>query len=479
MDAPILEKHSFRQTQTAITAQVFCRDGFQLAYKTPVVGAPWALPIEFPTFQFVVSVLKNLTTFKLDLIGRAVSWMFFYSGLVYIYLISKRYLKDSYSPLVIVSCVLLHPVYIFWSRTFLIESTALFFCLMYLYHSQRAIQDASSAHVIIGAVAGVLAGLTKSTTFMAFAALISLEFLRWWCFTPAALHRPGKSRLSLTALGILAAPCLAIVWWNVYSDQIRSSNAYAYSFTSSEWISSWAFGKLRQKFSFSTWKLIGIQSQVYHPAVYTSIISLLAYGALSGFKYLREAGVCFFLYLVPPLVLTNLYVIHDYYAYANCMFLCACIGFTALSFIEENNSSLRFVGVTFLCANLTFFTIRYINGYGSIQGQYPSFVVEAAETLRQITHPDEVVLVYGNDWGAEYAYYSERRTIGIRDVFEGIHDPGFLRLMEQNSSTKIGGMVFVRRFGMYREPFLNQIVTQFEFHPVMHAPEGIVYRKGR
>jgi hypothetical protein len=45
---PPLENHSFRQTQTALTAWWFVRDGFSFAYLTPVGGPPWSIPFEFP-----------------------------------------------------------------------------------------------------------------------------------------------------------------------------------------------------------------------------------------------------------------------------------------------------------------------------------------------------------------------------------------------------------------------------------------------
>ena len=36
----ILDHHGFRQSQTAITSYYFIKDGFRLAYETPVLGAP-------------------------------------------------------------------------------------------------------------------------------------------------------------------------------------------------------------------------------------------------------------------------------------------------------------------------------------------------------------------------------------------------------------------------------------------------------
>ena len=57
LDAPLLEKHAFRQTQTAWTARVFHEDGIDLLHpKLPVFGEPFEAPFEFPLFQALATV---------------------------------------------------------------------------------------------------------------------------------------------------------------------------------------------------------------------------------------------------------------------------------------------------------------------------------------------------------------------------------------------------------------------------------------
>lgn len=49
---PNLMGMEFRQTQTAMSALFIQREhNFSLAYPTPVVGAPWSIPLEFPLYQ--------------------------------------------------------------------------------------------------------------------------------------------------------------------------------------------------------------------------------------------------------------------------------------------------------------------------------------------------------------------------------------------------------------------------------------------
>ena len=60
LDHPALDFYAFRQTQTALSAYWLWHDGFRLAYETPVLGAPWAIPYEFPLYQWLVALLPHL-----------------------------------------------------------------------------------------------------------------------------------------------------------------------------------------------------------------------------------------------------------------------------------------------------------------------------------------------------------------------------------------------------------------------------------
>jgi hypothetical protein len=50
LDKPLLGPHSFRQTQTAISAFYMAQDPWMfLDYITPVLGPPWKIPMELDT----------------------------------------------------------------------------------------------------------------------------------------------------------------------------------------------------------------------------------------------------------------------------------------------------------------------------------------------------------------------------------------------------------------------------------------------
>ena len=55
-DQPLVERHNFRQTQTAFTARIYHEEGIDLFDpKLPVLGPPWEVPFEFPLFQAAAS----------------------------------------------------------------------------------------------------------------------------------------------------------------------------------------------------------------------------------------------------------------------------------------------------------------------------------------------------------------------------------------------------------------------------------------
>ena len=67
---PLLEDNAWRQTQTALTSYWMLKEGWQLAYQTPVLGYPWEIPLEFPIFQTIVAFVVWLADLPLDPTGR-------------------------------------------------------------------------------------------------------------------------------------------------------------------------------------------------------------------------------------------------------------------------------------------------------------------------------------------------------------------------------------------------------------------------
>ena len=73
---PPVDASGFRQTQTALSIDWLLRGGPWLDYVTPVLGAPWSIPFEFPFYQWLAALLSSITGMSADNSGRLVSTVF-------------------------------------------------------------------------------------------------------------------------------------------------------------------------------------------------------------------------------------------------------------------------------------------------------------------------------------------------------------------------------------------------------------------
>ena len=123
LDAPLLEKHAFRQTQTAWTARVFHEDGIDLLHpKLPVFGEPFEAPFEFPLFQALATVpmaagVAEDTALRLTCLACFVLTALLLWGLV-------RQVAGPVSGVGAVVVFTFTPFALVWSRTSMIEYLA-------------------------------------------------------------------------------------------------------------------------------------------------------------------------------------------------------------------------------------------------------------------------------------------------------------------------------------------------------------------
>jgi hypothetical protein len=130
----ISDAYGWRQTQTALSAYFMLHGGPWLVYETPLLGPPWRIPHEIPLYQALVVSLASATGLKLEAAGRAVALVSFYAALGSGYLLLAELGISARRRLLMLAFWLMSPLY-FWSRTFMIESTALFLCLTFLAFS--------------------------------------------------------------------------------------------------------------------------------------------------------------------------------------------------------------------------------------------------------------------------------------------------------------------------------------------------------
>ena len=147
---------------------------------------------------------------------------------------------------------MLSPLYLFGARSFLIESTALFFSVSFMAALARYWRTPSPAIFSLMLVAGCLAGLVKITTF----------FGDWrhgvlfvaWKFSSEQDGRTFSrlvSRYLPVAMAVLIAVLLTAMYIR-YSDLRKQETVVGAALTSSN-LSAWNYGTWEQKTSSRLW----------------------------------------------------------------------------------------------------------------------------------------------------------------------------------------------------------------------------------
>jgi hypothetical protein len=425
-DQALLGMHGFRQTQTAVTAYWACRGGFGFAYWTPIAGPPWSIPFEFPLFQWLVALVACPFGLALDPVGRLVSYGFWIACLVPARAIFRTLLGPSASLhfWLFAALFLSMPLYLFWGRAFLIETTALFLALNFVLFSLRLSLDESRwRDAVLAGSFLLLALLQKSTTALPLLVLAGIDLRRrlpelraggWW-----------RSWLVWQRAVAYVLPLAIGAAWAGYADVVKRTSALGTALTSSA-LMRWNFGTLAARFSQNLWidviwNRVITENVAGHLGVFV-ILAALAYAPQR--RALIIWGVA--LFLVYFMVFENLFFVHHYYVVANGVYLCFALAVAFGGLIESRPGLSAPLVVALLIViemNLSFFLGGYLFADESRRFDERDPVLTAAAFAREHTQPSEPLLVYGDDWNSELPYYAERRALLVPAFFRGYFDP--------------------------------------------------------
>lgn len=415
LDAPLLEAHAFRQTQTAITTYWLLRGGPWVDYETPVLGPPWSIPFELPLYQWAVAALVRTTGIGLDPAGRLVAELCFLATLVPCWLVLRALGVARAYRWPFLALLLVSPLYVFWSPTFMIESTALCLGCAYAAAVLGYARRPTGGRALVAIAVGALGAGAKITTFAGFAALATLVLVR--------SARGRASRLAAAAI-VVAVPLLAGVAWNRHADVLKAANPIAAGFITSESLAPWTFGTTAQRLAPDTWRTFA--DRTLRDVLGSPLVLVAAVVALAVAR--RRVGLfvaALLLFVVPLLAFTNLHVVHDYYAYANGCFLVAAVGVAVLALLESGGRR-RTAGVILLLAAVgagVAGSVRDLRARPTQALRSPRDSA-LARLVRTHTGPDDVLVIYGEDWSPVLPYYLERRALMDRGDRDAASAPG-------------------------------------------------------
>lgn len=444
-EQPLLEAHGFRQTQTALTAFWFLRDGFELAYKTPVLGAPWSVPFEFPFYQWMTAVLSDLTGLTLSITGRLLSLAFLLLIGIPVWKIGR--LLRWPAPAVAVSLALLwtSPLYVFWGRTFMIETAAVFFSLMaVLYAIKTHISKFKYYDYVVGILFAVLALLQKSTTAAPIFLVVGLCLaVRELIFCHGKIK---KSAIRLSRTALLFGPGLFItILWNWFADAVKNGGELGAYLTSSN-LAHWNFGTVEQRLDLSNWGLIlwdrVIRENVAGILGVTVILVFLFFGRQKERFY--AIGCLLFLFLFLPLIFFKLHLVHSYYQVASGLFIIIAVAYSlaGISRINRNSAMLSmFLCICIMVSNVIAFYQLYGEFVSEKFNSGNNDVLAVAEVIKNSVNEKHCIVVIGDDWNSRTAFYSERMAITAPDRWVSYRE-----IVEDEKKyagdTRIGAFVF-------------------------------------
>jgi len=410
--ASLLDRHEFRQLQTAVTAYWMKGEGFRLDYPLPLFGPPWSAPMEFPLYQEAVALFSRVFSLPLEPAGRAMGILFFLAALPALYGVLGLAGLSPARRLLTLGLLLGTPVYLFYSRCFMIESAALALAAWFLFAWLRGVLGADWRWGVAAVVTSALAALVKVTTFAVFGTVgvvwVGWSLAREWRHDG---RHPGAGRLAAALLPVAAAAG-AGAWWVRFSDAIKRSNPFSEFLTSGR-LAAWNFGTWRQRLDPTAWRQI--YDNVNLGVLSEGGVTLLLLGLfLIDRRHRRAALLTASGFLVGPLLFTNLYVIHDYYLYANGLFLIGAAGWIMAGVLDAPAlpragriaAVAVFAGVQLLA---------FVRGYGDYYVRTLPAPPALAAVIRAAVPPDEVVLIDGWQWNTVLPYYAERRVIMLPD----------------------------------------------------------------
>lgn len=463
-----VDGHEFRQTQTALSIRHLIQDGLQVDYETPLLGKPWAVPLEFPLYQFAAAVISKTSGLPGVQAGRLVGIIAFYLMLPALYglLAQMRIARPNRLPLL--ALVLSSPIYLFYTRAILIESTALCLGVWFLWGFWSFVTEGRRLGGAVAFLAGALCAMVKITTLGGFLAAAALLLARhaWSARAPDAPDRRRWSHL-IAAAGLVVAVVIPGFAWAAHADTVKALNPMAELLSSSAQ-SRWGMGPPSLRFSSALWAVV-LQISATNLLGGFGLFALVAglLPAPAGRRW--PIGAALLCYISGPAVLANMYRIHDYYFYASGLFL---LGATAIAINRLASSSgwRKALGwgclVTTICAGFA----TYSRLYYPLVRENRLYDNPLSNAIRATTRKGDVVIIYGQEWNPLTAYLAERRAL----MFPGntadnpdLEDKAFANLDGETVSALV--VTGPRRLN---PAFVRRITSRFDL-----APEAVLTGK--
>lgn len=417
------ELHDFRQAQTALLVREFMRGGFDWRSPLPVFGVDSLVPLEFPAFQWIASLLGNGFGLEASTASRIEAVIWFEISAVLVVALAWKWFSPTTAVLSGVLFQIL-PFGVQWGHASLIEfmPVALMLAGALAFWNlaqapQRYRKLATSAAWSLGSAAVVLAFLVKVTTAAGLTLLLFAATLGWltkhqW----RSALRETRWALPGVALGVIATGI-----WTRAADQVKAGNPLAANLMSTDpqmfW---WNFGTFGQRLSVKNWGRI--LEYFWSPIIgWGLMFALLAAITLVAWHWSGPAIVCVVTPVAAVGMFFNLHWVHDYYASAiyPVLVLTLAAGLTgSLKFVKSRlDRATLLSGLSIFVVGLAWFSQFGQAYFGNTQRETsPSPFVR---DLQRVVPSGSGVMLLGCDWNSSVPYLSDRPALMIPGWYHG------------------------------------------------------------
>jgi hypothetical protein len=468
-DRALVDLYGFRQTQTALTAEMLKNPRNPLiAYETPVLGKPWSIPMEFPLFQLTVARISNWIPGPIEPIGKMASILGTLLTALLAALLIQQITGSSHSAALVACIILSSPLYIYWGQAFLIESWSTTFALAYLLAGSK--KETSKWSIMLCILFGILCFLQKITN-----GIVASGMLILWAGISTAQNKKISKNIIIKTLLYVAIPLIIGVIWVKIADNIKAQNPIAEVMLTSKNISEWNYGTLKQRLSLETW-----QHNFKHVTTWIAPpISLIILGLLilNALRQPDKRWNCFvFLagFAAGPLIFTNLFYVHAYYWFANGLFLycAAATGLPTKTTKEQILSTL---------------TVLLISKFGiqtweskaePILKKTPLIShVELAYTHTIAKHipKDKILMGVGMDWDPMAAFYAKRKALLFPQKANCSSSAGQQAIANTRLENIGGVLIGGQDLSPQEIKALRKIMETLQFKTITETPFGVLY----
>lgn len=417
---PPLDAHAFRQTQTSLTAYWFIHEGFKVFYETPVGGPPWVIPFEFPLYQMIVAFVSKFFSVSLDATGRVVSYVFLLLCLIPIVSINKKLGLSGSVLFIFVAVTFSAPTYVYWGRSFMIETAALFFAIAAIKYFVDFFYDSKSLKAIsLFVVFSSLSILQKATTMAPILCFLSLVFL-----IDVLNKAPSAKMISMGKRVFIGGLCFVVplaigVLWVDATDKIKLLSPLGSQLTSAA-LSQWNWGSVSQKLSLGVWyKLVWERSLVTNIGAALGLFILIFPFFVGISRKVKIIIACSLaLGLLPFLLFTNLHFIHNYYQTANMIFFMYAVAISLGEVVLQQLGRAVAGLMLFLVVASNFIQLdqNYLSQIKKTFGGENRDVAVGGILKRELPRGMQFV-AFGNDWSSSFSYISQRKSFTVPKWF--------------------------------------------------------------